>query len=57
MAASKARDLEQRVRELERLLGRKRYEIEDMEKSLYFCIWIEPVGTISTNTTRPFECN
>ncbi|MDQ2801693.1 MAG: hypothetical protein M3Y41_03020 [Pseudomonadota bacterium] len=34
MAASKARDLEQRVRELERLLGRKTLEVEVLKEAL-----------------------
>ncbi len=34
VAASKARDLEQRVRELERLLGRKTMEVEILKEAL-----------------------
>ncbi len=34
VAASKARDLEQRVRELERLLGRKTLEVEVLKEAL-----------------------
>jgi transposase len=34
VAASKARDLEQRVRELERLLGRKTMEVEVLKEAL-----------------------
>jgi transposase len=46
VAVSRARELEQRVRELERLLGRKTMEVEVLKEALVAAREKKPVGQL-----------